>query len=94
MIDSHTDIVYNLSSEIAGGVIANRDFVSIRTWGCQNGVYMGSGMAVTHPSMPPQKNCVRLVDVTMSVSSDGSICLLLLWYIDVLSDDSKCLLLL
>ncbi|CAG5123806.1 unnamed protein product [Candidula unifasciata] len=59
VVDSHTDIVYNVSAEIGGGVIANRDFVSIRTWGCQNGVFMGSGMAVTHPSMPPQKNVVR-----------------------------------
>ncbi|KAH9524307.1 StAR- lipid transfer protein 3 [Bulinus truncatus] len=59
VVDDHTDILYNIAAEIAGGVITSRDFVSLRTWGQRDGLYIGAGMAVTHPDMPPQKNYVR-----------------------------------
>ncbi|CAG5115492.1 unnamed protein product [Candidula unifasciata] len=59
VVDDHTDILYIVSGDLAGGVITSRDFVSLRTWGIRDGIYVGSGMGVTHPSMPPQKNYVR-----------------------------------
>ncbi|CAL1536752.1 unnamed protein product [Lymnaea stagnalis] len=59
VVDDHTDVLYNVAAEIAGGVITSRDFVSLRTWGQRDGVYIGSGMGVNHPDMPPQKNYVR-----------------------------------
>nr|KAI8743877.1 stAR-related lipid transfer protein 3-like [Biomphalaria glabrata] len=59
VVDDHTDVLYNIAAEIAGGVITSRDFVSLRSWGQRDGIYLGAGMAVTHPDMPPQKSYVR-----------------------------------
>ncbi|XP_059151224.1 stAR-related lipid transfer protein 3-like isoform X2 [Physella acuta] len=59
VVDDHTDILYNIAAEIAGGVITSRDFVSLRTWGSRDDIFIGAGMGVNHPEMPPQKSYVR-----------------------------------
>ena len=59
VIDEKVDILYNIAAEIAGGVISSRDFVSLRTWGEKDGIYLGAGMGVQHPDKPKQKQYVR-----------------------------------
>ncbi|XP_035825874.1 stAR-related lipid transfer protein 3-like [Aplysia californica] len=59
MVDDNTDILYNIAAEVAGGVITSRDFVSLRTWGQREGMYISAGMGVNHPDKPPQKAYVR-----------------------------------
>ncbi|KAG1671581.1 StAR-related lipid transfer protein 3 [Nymphon striatum] len=58
-MDSHTDISYNVAAEGAGGLVAARDFVTLRHWELRDGVYISCGIAVTHPDMPPQKKYTR-----------------------------------
>ncbi|XP_041371391.1 steroidogenic acute regulatory protein-like isoform X2 [Gigantopelta aegis] len=58
-IDDSTEVSYTVSAEAGGGLITSRDFVTVRRWGSQNGIYMSAGQAATHPEMPPQKKHIR-----------------------------------
>lgn len=31
-LDEHTDITYQISKEVAGGLVSSRDFVNLRHW--------------------------------------------------------------
>ncbi|XP_006819426.1 stAR-related lipid transfer protein 3-like [Saccoglossus kowalevskii] len=58
-VDDYTDISYNVAKESAGGIVASRDFVTVRHWQLTNGMYISSGQAVTYADMPPTKDVVR-----------------------------------
>ncbi|XP_077993656.1 stAR-related lipid transfer protein 3-like isoform X3 [Glandiceps talaboti] len=58
-VDDHTDIAYNRAAESGGGIVASRDFVTVRHWQLIDGMYISSGQAVTYDEMPPTKKCVR-----------------------------------
>ncbi|ELU15384.1 hypothetical protein CAPTEDRAFT_174334 [Capitella teleta] len=59
VINETTDISYQIAAEGAGGLVASRDFVSLRHWATKDGVILSSGCAVQHPDAPPTKNYVR-----------------------------------
>ncbi|GAB6019370.1 hypothetical protein CHUAL_000958 [Chamberlinius hualienensis] len=59
VINDSVDIVYQVAAESAGGVVASRDFVNLRTWEKRNDVFVSAGISVVHKKMPPQKSYVR-----------------------------------
>ncbi|KAK6183255.1 hypothetical protein SNE40_010766 [Patella caerulea] len=59
VIDNETDICYSVAAEGGGGLVSSRDFVTIRRYGCKEGIWMSAGFPTTHPDMPPQKKYVR-----------------------------------
>ncbi|XP_013387119.1 stAR-related lipid transfer protein 3-like isoform X1 [Lingula anatina] len=59
VIDEHTDVLYNIAAEAAGGMVSARDFVNLRCWKEMNGMMISVSKGVTHPDMPEQKKYVR-----------------------------------
>ncbi|XP_033110701.1 stAR-related lipid transfer protein 3-like [Anneissia japonica] len=58
-ISSTADIVYSVAAEGAGGVVASRDFVSVRTYQIEGSVYRCASKSVEYPEMEPVKKYVR-----------------------------------
>nr|CAD7588678.1 unnamed protein product [Timema genevievae] len=59
VIDSHTDISYQVAAEGAGGIVSSRDFVNLRCWGMKGDCYVAAGVSVLHPEVPPCTNYIR-----------------------------------
>ncbi|ESO84493.1 hypothetical protein LOTGIDRAFT_132177, partial [Lottia gigantea] len=59
IVDDNTDVCYSVAAEGGGGLISSRDFVTVRHYGTREGIWLSSGIAATHPDMPPQKKYIR-----------------------------------
>lgn len=59
VVDECTDICYNASPAIGGGIISSRDFVNVRHWKSKGNITVSAGCAVCHPDVPVNKSHVR-----------------------------------
>ncbi|CAB3380027.1 Hypothetical predicted protein [Cloeon dipterum] len=59
VLDEHTDVVYQVSAEGGGGVVASREFVVLRHWGVKDGTYISSGCSCSHLDAPENKKLIR-----------------------------------
>lgn len=58
-IDEHTDITYQVSADGGAGMVASRDFVTLRHWSLIDDAYVIACMATEHPSMPKSEKYIR-----------------------------------
>jgi len=59
ILDNNTDITYQITSDLANGVISSRDFVTLRHWEQRGEAYSIGVISITHPTMPVKKDCIR-----------------------------------
>jgi len=59
VVDECTDVSYNVTADAAGGLVASRDFITVRHWETRDGIIMSAGSATLHPDMPPNKKHIR-----------------------------------
>jgi len=60
VVDSHTDVSYQVAAEAAGGLVSTRDFVNLRHWGeAEGGVLVSAGKSIRHPAMKDQDKRIR-----------------------------------
>ncbi|XP_067003688.2 steroidogenic acute regulatory protein-like isoform X2 [Anabrus simplex] len=59
VIDDQTDIIYQVTAEAGGGIVASRDFVNLRHWVLVDNSYVSAAVSITHPSHPPHKKYIR-----------------------------------
>ncbi|XP_060517726.1 steroidogenic acute regulatory protein-like isoform X2 [Cylas formicarius] len=59
IIDEHTDICYQISTNGAGGLVSSRDFVNLRRWGHIEDCYIIAFMKTEHPSLPVNSKFTR-----------------------------------
>jgi hypothetical protein len=58
-VNDNTDICYNVAADVGAGIIAKRDFISVRHWKSKDGITISAGCTVLHPDMPPRNKIVR-----------------------------------
>uniref|UniRef100_UPI00358F7CD9 stAR-related lipid transfer protein 3 isoform X5 n=2 Tax=Myxine glutinosa TaxID=7769 RepID=UPI00358F7CD9 len=58
-VDDHTIITYDVAAGSAGGLVAPRDFVTVRRLEQRGERFLSSGMSTTHPAQPPTERHVR-----------------------------------
>ncbi|XP_065054014.1 stAR-related lipid transfer protein 3-like [Rhopilema esculentum] len=59
VINKKTDICYVVAAEAAGGLVSSRDFVSVRRYEKQGGLFVLAGESTTCDTVPARKNIVR-----------------------------------
>lgn len=60
IINDHTDITYQISAKAAGGIVASRDFISLRIWNVKEDCYLIANIGIDLPSMPETGKYIRL----------------------------------
>lgn len=58
-IDENTDITYQISADGAAGIVASRDFVTLRNWDLLDGVYIIASVKTEHASLPKNDKYIR-----------------------------------
>lgn len=59
-IDSHSDVVYQLCAEAAGGAVSPRDFVNLRFWQVMDeSTYFAAAVSIKHSAVPVHPKRVR-----------------------------------
>jgi len=59
VIDEHTDIIYHVAADAAGGIVSSRDFVSLRYSSNHEGVWASVSVGINHANAPNNKKHVR-----------------------------------
>ncbi|XP_034243546.1 steroidogenic acute regulatory protein-like [Thrips palmi] len=59
VLDSQTDITYQVSAAGGGGVVASRDFVVLRHWEIKDHTYVSAGASIEYPNKPSTKQYIR-----------------------------------
>lgn len=62
VLDSQTDITYQVSAAGGGGVVASRDFVVLRHWEIRDSTYVSAGASIEYPNKPSTKQYIRSVE--------------------------------
>lgn len=63
VLDSQTDITYQVSAAGGGGVVASRDFVVLRHWEIRENTYVSAGASIEYPNKPSTKQYIRGVNL-------------------------------
>ncbi|KAK9736816.1 Cholesterol-capturing domain [Popillia japonica] len=59
VIDDHTDITYQISAKAAGGIVASRDFISLRIWNSSDKGFLIAITGIDYPPMPETSKYIR-----------------------------------
>lgn len=67
-IDEYTDITYQISTDGGAGLVASRDFVTLRYWTLVNECYVIASTGVEHPSLPKNEKYIRYSHLVVLLS--------------------------
>ncbi|KAI4468792.1 steroidogenic acute regulatory protein-like [Holotrichia oblita] len=59
IIDEHTDITYQISAKAAGGIVASRDFISLRIWNSNDKGFLIAVTGIDYPPLPETNKYIR-----------------------------------
>nr|CAD7258870.1 unnamed protein product [Timema shepardi]CAD7577156.1 unnamed protein product [Timema californicum] len=59
MLDDYTDITYQVTREVAGGLISSRDFINLRHYAVKDGRHIAAGTGMEHPDFPANIKYIR-----------------------------------